>query len=124
MRAIAVMRPVGFLGMSSIVQRKSASAQTRSPRAGADQTRSLSQRVPDSQGYDAAELLVRYGADANSMAGERHDFRTVLHYAVLSSNKDIVKLVLSKGAKVNMSAGYEHPSPLDFAVLRCVPVCG
>ncbi|XP_018494351.2 poly [ADP-ribose] polymerase tankyrase-1 [Galendromus occidentalis] len=70
------------------------------------------------QGYDAAELLVRYGADVNAMAGARHDFRTVLHYAVLSSNKDIVKLVLSKGAKVNMDPGYAHPTPLDFSVLR------
>ncbi|OQR76192.1 ankyrin-1-like [Tropilaelaps mercedesae] len=70
------------------------------------------------QGYDAVELLVKFGADVNAMAGERHDYRSVLHYAVLSSNVDTVKFILSKGARVNMEISYRYPSPLDFAVLR------
>ncbi|XP_022644387.1 tankyrase-1-like isoform X2 [Varroa jacobsoni] len=70
------------------------------------------------QGYDAVELLIKFGADVNAMAGERHDYRSVLHYAVLSSNMDTVKLILSKGTRVNMSPSYRYPSPLDFAVLR------
>ncbi|RWS23341.1 Ankyrin repeat domain-containing protein 50-like protein, partial [Leptotrombidium deliense] len=44
------------------------------------------------QGYAAAKMLIGYGADPNAMTSERHDFRTVLHYAVLSSNVDIVRL--------------------------------
>ena len=35
------------------------------------------------QGYAAVELLVEHGADANDIAGERHDFRTVLHHHLL-----------------------------------------
>lgn len=39
-----------------------------------------------SNGMDAVLLLLSYGADINAMSDARNDFRTVLHYAVLSGN--------------------------------------
>lgn len=35
-------------------------------------------------GMEAVLLLLKYGADVNAMADGRNDFRTVLHYAILS----------------------------------------
>lgn len=35
-------------------------------------------------GMEALLLLLKYGADVNAMADGRNDFRTVLHYAILS----------------------------------------
>lgn len=49
---------------------------------------------------------------------ERHDHRTVLHYAVLSGNIDIVRLLLHHGANVRFPAEFQKPTPLDFAILR------
>lgn len=37
-------------------------------------------------GIEAVLLLLKYGADVNAMADGRNDFRTVLHYAILSGN--------------------------------------
>lgn len=37
-----------------------------------------------STGMEAVLLLLKYGADVNAMADGRNDFRTVLHYAILS----------------------------------------
>ena len=37
-------------------------------------------------GMEAVLLLLKYGADVNAMADGRNDFRTVLHYAILSGN--------------------------------------
>lgn len=70
------------------------------------------------QGLQAAKLLIDYGADVNAMTPERHDNRTVLHYAVLSGNIETVKLVLNQGARVVFPADYQKPTPLDFAILR------
>ena len=70
------------------------------------------------QGYAAAKMLLSYGADVNAMTDERHDFRTVLHYAVLSGNAGIVNLLLSAGANVNFPSEFKKPTPLDFAILR------
>lgn len=70
------------------------------------------------QGLPAAQLLIKYGGDVNAMTSERHDNRTVLHYAVLSGNMDTVKTLLNHGAIVKFSAEYLKPSPLDFAILR------
>ena len=49
---------------------------------------------------------------------ERHDHRTVLHYAVLSGNIDIVRLLLHHGANVRFPSDFQKPTPLDFAILR------
>lgn len=40
-----------------------------------------------SSGMEAVLLLLKYGADVNAMADGRNDFRTVLHYAILSGEK-------------------------------------
>jgi ankyrin repeat protein len=40
-----------------------------------------------SNGMEAVLLLLKYGADVNAMADGRNDFRTVLHYAILSGEK-------------------------------------
>lgn len=73
------------------------------------------------QGLMPAQILIKYGADVNEMTPERHDNRTVLHYAVLSGNMDTVKLLLKNGAAVKFSSDYMKPSPLDFAILRGNP---
>ncbi|KAG8183957.1 hypothetical protein JTE90_005188 [Oedothorax gibbosus] len=73
------------------------------------------------QGLLSAQILIKYGADVNAMTPERHDNRTVLHYAVLSGNLDTVKLLLKHGAVVKFSSDYMKPSPLDFSILRGNP---
>lgn len=35
-------------------------------------------------GMEAVLLLLKFGADVNAMADGRNDFRTILHYAILS----------------------------------------
>lgn len=72
-------------------------------------------------GLDSVQLLLKYGAHADALASERHDYRSVLHYAVLSSNMRIVNLLLEHGAKVVFPANYKKPTPLDFAILRGNP---
>ncbi|GFQ83319.1 ankyrin-1 [Trichonephila clavata] len=73
------------------------------------------------QGLESAQILIKYGANVNDMTPERHDNRTVLHYAVLSGNMDTVKLLLKHGAVVKFAPDYMKPSPLDFAILRGNP---
>ncbi|XP_064482246.1 ankyrin-1-like [Ornithodoros turicata] len=70
------------------------------------------------KGLDAVRLLVAHGADVNADTTERHDCRTVLHYAVLSGNAATVRFLLDAGAKAAVPPGYHYPTPLDFAVLR------
>jgi len=63
--------------------------------------------------------LIAHGADVNAMTDERHDFRTVLHYAVLSGSLAIVSLLLKQGAQVNLDPKvYQKPSSLDLAILH------
>ncbi|XP_066991443.2 ankyrin repeat domain-containing protein 65 [Anabrus simplex] len=73
-------------------------------------------RLP--QGMDSVLLLLSYGADVNAMTDARHDYRTVLHYAVLSGNLATVNLLLKQGAQVNYPADYQKPTPLDLAILK------
>lgn len=73
------------------------------------------------EGMESALLLLSYGADVNAMTSERHDHRTVLHYAVLSGNMQMVNLLLKQGARVNFSPDYRKPTPLDFAILKGNP---
>lgn len=71
------------------------------------------------QGMGAVLLLLSHGANVNAMADERNDFRTVMHYGVLSGNSSIVNLLTKQGAKLNYeSSEYGKPSPLDLAILR------
>ncbi|XP_075678600.1 uncharacterized protein LOC113798829 isoform X3 [Dermatophagoides pteronyssinus] len=72
------------------------------------------------QGYAAAKILIYHGADVNAITSERHDYRSVLHYAVLSNNIDIVRLLLHHGANARYifpTATAQKPTPLDFALL-------
>ena len=64
------------------------------------------------------QLYVQYGGDVNSTAGERHDFRTVLHYAVMSGQQDTVRYLVRNGARVNFPCDYEKPTPLDLAIIK------
>lgn len=69
------------------------------------------------EGLDAAYLLLSYGADVNAMSPPQNDSRTVLHYAVLSGNVNIVKMILAHGSAVRYPSDYHKSTPLDFAVL-------
>lgn len=77
-----------------------------------------------SQGMEQVLLLMSYGADKNAMTDARNDYRTVLHYAVLSGNIILVNLLLKQGARVDKAVPLnesDRPSPLDLAILRGDP---
>ncbi|CAG7785048.1 unnamed protein product [Allacma fusca] len=61
--------------------------------------------------------LISHEANVNAMTDERHDFRTVLHYAVISGSYETVSLLLKQGAAVNFPPDYQKPTPLDIAIL-------
>ena len=82
---------------------------------------SVSEGVCLWQGMDSVLLLVSFGADVNAMTDARHDFRTVLHYAVLSGCAATVNLLLKQGARVTFPPDYQQPTPLHLAVLRGDP---
>jgi len=67
---------------------------------------------------DSVLLLLSFGADVNAMTDARHDYRTVLHYAVLSGNLATVNLLIKQGARVNYPPDYQKPTPLDLAILK------
>lgn len=71
------------------------------------------------KGMDAVLLLISFGADVNAMADARNDYRTVMHYAVLSGNPEVVNLLIKQGARVNYECPeLSKPSPLDLAILK------
>ncbi|XP_059046801.1 ankyrin-3-like [Achroia grisella] len=71
------------------------------------------------KGMDAVLLLISYGADVNAMADARNDYRTVMHYAVLSGSTEVVNLMIKQGARVNYECPeLSKPSPLDLAILK------
>ncbi|KAJ0183007.1 hypothetical protein K1T71_000983 [Dendrolimus kikuchii] len=71
------------------------------------------------KGMDAVLLLISFGADVNAMADARNDYRTVMHYAVLSGNTEVVNLLIKQGARVNYECPeLNKPSPLDLAILK------
>ncbi|XP_037083077.1 ankyrin repeat and SOCS box protein 10-like [Pollicipes pollicipes] len=69
-------------------------------------------------GLPAVQLYIKYGGDVNGTAGARHDFRTVLHYAVMSGQLETVRYLVRHGARVNFPCDYEKPTPLDLAILK------
>ncbi|CAK1546492.1 unnamed protein product [Leptosia nina] len=70
-------------------------------------------------GIESVLLLLSYGADINAMADARNDYRTVMHYAVLSGNTDVVNLLMKQGARVNYeSPDLNKPSPVDLVILK------
>lgn len=69
-------------------------------------------------------LLLSNGANVNAMTDSRNDYRTVLHYAVLSGNTSLVSMLIKQGAKVDQkppTGEQDRPSPLDLAILRGDP---
>lgn len=68
------------------------------------------------QGYATAKLLIDYGADVNDIAGERHDYRTVLHHSIFSGNIDLIRLLLTSGARYP-KLDFDKPSPMDIAII-------
>ncbi|CAH2056073.1 unnamed protein product, partial [Iphiclides podalirius] len=71
------------------------------------------------RGIEAVLLLISYGADVNAMADARNDYRTVMHYAVLSGNPDMVNLLIKQGGRVNYEGpDLNKPSALDLAILK------
>ncbi|XP_076278205.1 ankyrin repeat and SOCS box protein 16 isoform X3 [Lasioglossum baleicum] len=76
-------------------------------------------RLP--QGIASVLLLLSYGADVNSMADARHDYRTVLHYAILGGDPSVIDLLLKQGARLDLGPEYQKPTALDLAILKGDP---
>ncbi|XP_066599475.1 ankyrin repeat and SOCS box protein 14-like isoform X2 [Prorops nasuta] len=76
-------------------------------------------RLP--QGIASVLMLLHYGADVNSMTDVRHDYRTVLHYAILGGDIEVINLLLKQGAKLDLGPEYQKPTALDLAVLKGDP---
>lgn len=77
--------------------------------------------ISNRQATETVLKLISYGADVNAQADERNDYRSVLHYAVLSGNRSMVSLLLKQGARVRPLPGdpaLSKPSILDLAVLK------
>ncbi|XP_031632129.1 ankyrin-1-like isoform X2 [Contarinia nasturtii] len=75
-------------------------------------------------GTEQVLLLLKHGADVNAIADHRNDYRTVLHYAVLSGNLSLVNLLLKRGAETDRlppNGESDKPSPLMIAILRGDP---
>lgn len=73
------------------------------------------------QGIASVLLLMSYGADVNSMADSRHDYRTVLHYAILGGDPAVINLLLKQGARLDLGPDYQKPTALDLAILKGDP---
>lgn len=78
-------------------------------------------RTCSSQGIASVLLLLSYGADVNSMADARHDYRTVLHYAILGGDPTVIDLLLKQGARLDLGPDYQKPTALDLAILKGDP---
>lgn len=75
-------------------------------------------------GTEQVLLLLSHGADVNAMTDQRNDYRTVLHYAVLSGSLALVNLLIKQGAKTDKlppAGESDKPTPLHLAILRGDP---
>lgn len=75
-------------------------------------------------GTEQVLMLLSYGADVNAMTDHRNDYRTVLHYAVLSGSLSLVNLLLKQGSKTDKLPPIgesDKPTPLHLAILRGDP---
>ncbi|XP_015115205.1 uncharacterized protein LOC107039871 isoform X1 [Diachasma alloeum] len=77
-------------------------------------------RLP--QGIASVLLLLSYGADVNAMADARHDYRTVLHYAILGGDTTVINLLLKQGARLDLGPDYQKPTALDLSILKGDPI--
>lgn len=73
------------------------------------------------QGIASVLLLLSYGANVNAMADVRHDYRTVLHYAILGGDPAVINLLLKQGARLDLGPDYQKPTALDLAILKGDP---
>ena len=69
-------------------------------------------RGKDSRALDMAKLLLSYGAQVNSQASE---FWTPLHIASLQGKKELCNLLLTNGAKYDLTLEYDKKTPVDSA---------
>ncbi|CAG9770243.1 unnamed protein product [Ceutorhynchus assimilis] len=83
----------------------------------------LMKAVKQRNNMEVIVLLLKHGADVNAITDQRHDYRTVLHYAVVSGNINIIDLMIKQGAKPNYDKDFDlkKPSPLDLAILKGDP---
>lgn len=75
-------------------------------------------------GSEQVLMLLNNGANINAMTDHRNDYRTVLHYAVLSGSLSLVNLLLKQGAKTDRmppDGQPDKPTPLHLAILRGDP---
>ncbi|XP_014216553.1 uncharacterized protein LOC106645248 isoform X2 [Copidosoma floridanum] len=72
-------------------------------------------------GIASVLLLLSYGADVNAMTDARHDYRTVLHYAILGGDSTVINLLLKQGATLDLGTDYQKPTALDLAILKGDP---
>lgn len=75
-------------------------------------------------GTEHVLLLLNNDADVNAMTDHRNDYRTVLHYAVLSGSLSLVNLLIKQGAKTDRlppEGETDKPTPLHLAILRGDP---
>lgn len=75
-------------------------------------------------GTEQVLLLLNHSANVNAMTDHRNDYRTVLHYAVLSGCLALVNLLIKQGAKTDRlppEGEADKPTPLHLAILRGDP---
>lgn len=68
----------------------------------------------ENQKFDTAKFLILSGADVNIMNDSGF---TPLHWAVMSKNIDLVKLLVSRGANVNANAADSDKPPITPLVM-------
>lgn len=71
-------------------------------------------------GYATVKVLIDYGADVNDIASDKHDYRTILHHSIFSGNVDLIRLLLTSGARYPI-LNFDKPSPLDIAIISGSP---
>ena len=69
-------------------------------------------RGKDSRALDMAKLLLSYGAQVNSQASE---LWTPLHIASVQGKKETCNLLLTNGAKYDLTLEYDKETPVDSA---------
>lgn len=69
-------------------------------------------------GYtESVKVLLKYGADVNVQCPPRFDQKTALHFASMTGNLEICRLLLEAGAMTNIPPDYQY-APIDFAITQ------
>ena len=73
------------------------------------------------QGHkEAISLLINYGANVDKTCHPKLDQKRAIHYAVMSGNSEIARLLLDAGANTRQPPEFLYP-PLDFAITQDKP---